>query len=386
MKVLKIVIGTWKDDSRDKRELSVYRELGADVSVLAKGEPDDRGRLDEVDGFPVYRYSSRPLGSKVPNALNRVISIFTWAHFAGTLRPDVITGHDISGLAIGWISGWFKKKKPKLVYDSHEFELGRNVKRGRAAFVLIKHAERFLMRRCAYSIMVNDSIADEVQRIHRLPERPIVVRSTPDNWEIDEKACRETRAEMLPPNAGEDGFLVMYHGMLTSMRGIEALIRLTAKNPRICAFILGDGQPDFVEKLHALASELGVEDRVVFHPAVALRDLWRYVGAADLSLMMIEGKAKSYYFALPNKFFESIQSLTPIVASDFPEMKRIIDRYEIGLTCSPDDLDAINDCVEKMRTDTAFYAKCKSNLTRAKAELCWAKEKDVLIKAFKEIE
>ena len=100
---------------------------------------------------------------------------------------------------------------------------------------------------------------------------------------------------------------------------------------------------------------------------------------------MIEGQAKSYYFSLPNKFFESIQSLTPIVASNFPEMKRIIDFYQIGLTCDPLDADAIHQCVEKMREDKAFYTECKENLKLAKSDLCWEKEKKVLEEAFKEI-
>ena len=177
----------------------------------------------------------------------------------------------------------------------------------------------------------------------------------------------------------------MYHGVLTNARGIETLLRLAARNPEICAFILGNGQEPYVKQLHRLAEELKVEDRVQFHPAVRIEELWRFVGAADLSLMMIEGKAKSYYYALPNKLFESIQSLTPIVASDFPEMKRIIDHYGIGLTCNPDDLEAINECVEKIRTEKDFYTRCKENMRLAKEELCWEKEKQVLIRAFKEI-
>ena len=52
--------------------------------------------------------------------------------------------------------------------------------------------------------MVNDSIADEVQRIHRLKRRPIVVRSIPENWTIDDKVCQETREKLLN-TAGKSG-------------------------------------------------------------------------------------------------------------------------------------------------------------------------------------
>ena len=176
-------------------------------------------------------------------------------------------------------------------------------------------------------------------------------------------------------------FLIMYHGVLMPGRGIETLIRLTDKNPNIASIILGNGNAGYIDSLHRMAKNLDVDKRVLFHPAVSLDDLWKYVGAVDLSFMMIEGKVKSYYYALPNKFFESIQSLTPIIASNFPEMKRLIDKYKIGLTCDPNDLDSINDCVEKMRMDTEFYTNCKMNLKEAKKELCWEHEKQILVDA-----
>ncbi len=183
----------------------------------------------------------------------------------------------------------------------------------------------------------------------------------------------------------EKPFLVMYHGGMMPGRGIETLLRLTERNPNICAVILGNGDERYLDSLKRMALELGIESRVIFHPAVPLDELWKYVGAVDLSLMMISGKAKSYFFALPNKFFESIQALTPIIASNFPEMKRLIDQYNIGLTCDPEDLDAINACVEKMRTDKDFYNQCKENLHKAKKDLCWENEKHVLEEALESI-
>ena len=63
-------------------------------------------------------------------------------------------------------------------------------------------------------------------------------------------------------------------------------------------------------------------------------------------------------------------------------MKPIVDQYGIGLTCDPTDLEEVNQCVEKMRTDKAFYAHCKENLKKAKEDLCWEKEKEILMDAY----
>ena len=98
--------------------------------------------------------------------------------------------------------------------------------------------------------------------------------------------------------------------------------------------------------------------------------------------MMIQPAFKSYYYALPNKFFESIQALTPILASDFPEMKRLIDKYQIGLTCCPTDPKTVSERIARMRDDEDFRKRCRENLVKAKQELCWENEKHILMDAF----
>ena len=382
--ILKICIFPWQNASRDKRELSACRELGLTPLVMAKGEEGDWYREDEVSGFRVLRFSTRPLGTKVPAPLNWVATMVCWAHCARKLQPAVISGHDIVALTIGWMStvGTPKSRKPRLVYDSHEFELGRNEKRSKLQLFCLKHLERFLMKRCAFSIMVNDAIADEVQKIHGLKQRPIVVRSTPNRWTVEPEVCREVRSRLLGAMQAPREMLLMYHGGVMKGRGVEMLLQEVQHNPQVCAVILGNGQQDYMEQLKAMAESLGVTDRVLFHPAVPLEVLWKYVGAADVGMVTVPAVARSYYYMLPNKFFENIQSETPVICSNFPAVAPIVEQYGIGLTCNPEDLEDIDRCVEKMRTDRDFYAQCKENLKKAKEDLCWEREKVVLQEAY----
>ena len=385
MKVLKICVGDWENASRDKRELSTVRELGHEVEVVAKGERS--GVVDDVAGFKVTRLSSRPLGEKIPVSLNRGLSMLTWASYVRKRDDvDVISGHDYLALTIGYLSNIGKKKKSMLVYDSHEFELGRNAKRGKLAYWCVCHLERFLMKRCAFSIMVNDAIADEVQQIHRLKERPVVVRSTPSYWKLEEQRTVQTRRELLSQlGASEDAFLVMYHGAIAPGRGIEQMLCAIKNVPCAVSVILGNGDAGYIEKLGDLCKEQNISDRVLFHSAVPIEVLKNYVSAADVGVMTVLGRAKSYYYMLPNKFFENIQSLTPVIVSDFPSIGAIVDQYEIGLKVDPESPEAIAAAIRRMREDQAFYAACKENLKQAKEELCWEKEKLVLQEAYRRI-
>ena len=386
-KVVKICIDPWKNASRDKRELSACRELGLEPLVMAKGDIQDWYREDEVAGFRVLRFSTRPFGEKVPKPVSWIATIISWAWCARKLKPSVISGHDIVALTIGWLStvGLPKQNRPALVYDSHEFELGRNAKRSKLHLFCLKYLERFLMKRCAFSIMVNDAIADEVQKIHNLKERPVVVRSTPNYWEVDSEQCSEIRRDFERAMNSPRETMLMYHGGLMRGRGIEMLLQVVEMNPNVCAVILGNGESGYVEELKTLAGKLAVTDRVLFHPAVPIEELWKYVGASDIGMVTVPAVARSYYFMLPNKFFENIQSEVPVICSDFPAIAPIVNSYDIGLACDPTDINQINNCVEKMRTDKALYNQCKENTKRAKYELCWEKEKTALKEAYREV-
>lgn len=196
-KVLKICWGPWENASRDKRELSVYREQGYDVVVMASGNREDRGRADIVESFPVMRYGVEPLGPKVPVKINQVLSLLMWGRYARDFSPDIISGHDFTGWIVGWMANMFHRKKPIFIYDAHEFELGRNAKRGKVRTIIIQNIERFIIHHSAFTIMVNDSIADEVKKVYKLKERPVVVRSTPNYWNIDINVCEEKHKEFL---------------------------------------------------------------------------------------------------------------------------------------------------------------------------------------------
>ena len=386
-KVIKICCNEWSNASRDKRELAVYRSFGASILVVAKGSPENNYKVDNLDGFDILRLSTRPLGNSFPNSINRIVAIFIWAFIVRRLHPDIITGHDLSGVLIGYMSNVFRSdnKKAKLIYDSHEFEIGRNKRRNRLQILGITYLERFLIKRCAFSIMVNDTIANEVQRIHKLKWRPIVVRSAPENWLINPKVCQNIRQDIIKKLVGVS-YILMFHGNLGPGNGIEILVHVLTQYKDIGLVLMGaQTSQDVIAAIKKSAKVYKVEERILFLPPVAVKNIWKYVGAADIEMMVGEPIAKSHYYALPNKLFESIQSLTPIIASNLPEMKKIIDKYGIGLTCNPGNLEEINACVERMRTDKEFYSQCKVNLKRAKQELCWEEEKKVLVNAYQKI-
>ena len=382
IKLVKI-LGNFDTASRDKRELSVVEQLGMETLVLGVGTRCfTYSDAIEVKETPtVKKYQSR--------VINHALSYAKRLREIRNTPADIFSCHDLINLSMGYLATLLRRPKPKLVYDAHEFEIGRATggRRGRLGVWWVTHLERFLMRRCAFSIAVNDSIADEMVRVHRLSERPVVVRSTPYLWERDEAAVRAAR-ESFCSELGADpdeAFVVMYHGAVVRGRGVEQVIEAASLAPKVSCVVLGDGDASYLDELRALAKGFGVEGRVLFRPAVPREGLEAFVAAADVGMVACQAITRSYYLMLPNKFFENVQAETPIVASDFPETSRLIERYGIGLTCDPSDLGQVVDCIERLRTDKDLYGECKSNLKAAKRELCWERERKGLEHAYRNL-
>jgi glycosyltransferase involved in cell wall biosynthesis len=391
LRVLKFLLSDIEYDSRDKREVSVLSELGCEVIILCTGVKAEKKTTDE--GILLYRLKSLRLSLEQARLVRAAIIIKRYLYLIKlikSLKADCISCHDITALFIAWVSTRFliHKKVPVLVYDSHEFEAARNVDRSQFSRWFVIHLEHFLIKRTALSIVVNDSIASEFQKIHRLKEKPLVVRNLPKSWKTDIQSCRTRRMEMMSElniNQNNDLFMLMYHGSIQKGRGIENLIKAVSKIDGAIAVIIGDIENLYSLSLLKLAISEKVEKRILFKPYIPLELLWQYLGASDAGMVNIENTCKSYYLSLPNKLTEYIQSETPVIGSDFPEIGYIINHYNIGLTCNPNDLQEIIHRIEELRSNKSLYWTFKANLIKAKQDLCWENEKELLKKAYSEI-
>ena len=80
--------------------------------------------------------------------------------------------------------------------------------------------------------------------------------------------------------------------------------------------------------------------------------------------------------------FDYIQSGIPILASSLPEIKRVIDNYQVGLCIESTTSENIVAGIQKMLSNEEKLENWKANCKAAAEELCWENEEKILIDIF----
>lgn len=264
------------------------------------------------------------------------LAVLGWAAPAAAAAPlaDVYHGHDLTGLPAAIRAAG--RNDGRVVYDSHEIfmESGANARRPRIVRWLFGRMERGLAARADALVTVNDALAAELGRRLR-PRRTVVLHNCPARWDPPaERPDHLRRATGIP--AGEP--IALYHGGFSPHRGLEELAAaiLEPGMERVHAAFLGYGS--MRPWLDAATADPRYGGRLHVLDAVPPADLVEWVAGADVGVMPIRAATLNHRLSTPNKLFECLAAGVPVVASDFPDMRRIVlddPDGPLGAVCDP---------------------------------------------------
>ncbi|HAX85218.1 MAG TPA: hypothetical protein DCY91_02900 [Cyanobacteria bacterium UBA11370] len=273
-------------------------------------------------------------------------------------RADIYHAHDLNVLAAAYQAA--RRHGAKLVYDSHEFYVERNrqPRRSRIGKLLVSRFERFLMRRSDAVITVSEAIAIELAQRYQVPV-PTVILNVP--MRTSKVSTNPEKSIRLALGISPDYHLLLYSGGITFNRGLEKVIESLVELTHCHLVFMGYGPEKYIEKLLALAVEFGVESRVSLFGPVPPEEVTTYAASADFGIAAIENVCLSYYYCAPNKLFEYVSAGLPVIASDFPEMKKIITHYEVGYTFDPSQPKDIARAAREILSDSERRRRMREN-------------------------
>jgi glycosyltransferase involved in cell wall biosynthesis len=291
------------------------------------------------------------------------IRLFGWLI---TRKKGIIVSNDLDTLPACWLVS--RLRRVPLIYDSHEYftEVPELVGREFVRNFWLK-IEKKLLPKLKYAYTVSEPIAEEYRKKYGVDFR--VIRNLPYRLQHPVR-----RPDLLSCNPER---IIIYQGSLNPGRGIESMILSMKHFNDYKLQIFGDGP--LHSKLEDLVKEEKLSDRIQFMGRIPLKELPSFTALASLGLSLEENLGKNYYYSLPNKLFDYIQARIPVLVSGLPEMKKIVEKYNIGMVTDSKDPEFIAGIMKNMMGDDEKRMIWKKNLRIAAEELCWENEKNKLI-------
>ncbi|MDP2335556.1 MAG: glycosyltransferase [Bacteroidota bacterium] len=284
---------------------------------------------------------------------------------------DILVANDLDTLPANYLVSRIRKKP--LIYDSHEYftEVPELIGRPVVKAIWTK-LEKLLVPRVDAAYTVCDSIAEVYHDLYGVDFK--VVRNLPVCSQLEIPSPEITEKSDEPK-------IILYQGALNLGRGIEAAIRAMQYMDGAVLWLAGDG--DLTAQLKQMVAELKLEPKVKFLGRLPLGELSRITRQADLGISLEEDLGLNYRFALPNKLFDYIQAGVPVLVSNLPEMRHIVDHYQIGVIAETHQRKDLAEIMKKALLDQEKISLWKQNLPLAAKELCWENEEEILREVYR---
>ena len=271
---------------------------------------------------------------------------------------DILLSNDTDTLPANYYAAKLRGKK--LVFDAHELfpEVPELVNR---QFVkkFWENIENHIFPKLKCSYTVCQSIADYYNTKYGM--KMTVIKNVP------------YLHQSMPKPEKKDFKTIIYQGALNKGRGLESVIRAMQTVSDAKLIIIGDG--DIRSELEELTVQMSLQGKVQFLGKILPDDLKSFTLNADLGLCLLDNLGLSYYYSLPNRIFDYLHAGIPVLASDFPEIRKIVETYKTGVLVShhePEYLSrVINEILQKPFDTSQFSEIAKI--------FCWEEEEKILM-------
>ena len=291
-------------------------------------------------------------------------------------KADVLVANDLDTLPANYFASRIQKNE--LFYDSHEYftEVPELVSRPRIQAIW-KRIERWILPGIKHMYTVNNSIAGLYGTEYK--KKIGVVRNVP--FRIQRTITSIDRNALGLP-ADKKIFIFQGSG-INVHRGAEEVLQAMQHTEGLLLLFVGGG--DVIDFLKSETLRLKLSDKVMFVPRQSMEKLREYTRLADVGLSLDKDTNLNYKYSLPNKLFDYIQAEIPVLVSDLPELRAIVEKYKIGKIVETHQPEKLAVQMMEMVKDPVRFAQWKENLKLAASELCWENEEVKLLEIFKDV-
>ena len=281
-----------------------------------------------------------------------------------------VNSHSLSSLPLGILVKLMSGCK--LIYDTHELETETKSQSG-----LRKKIAKLIEKKCInyvdHTFVVSESIASWYEEQYHL-RRPTVVLNVPF---LTEKIKSNYFREKFGIQNSKK--IILYQGDLSYGRGVEAILNCFLKNRIDGCVVIFMGNGDLIEKIESASKS---SDSIFAHDFVPPKDLFRYTSSADIGVSLIENTCLSYYYCLPNKFFEYAMAGLPVIVSNVIELSKMVNFAGNGVVSDCTDEHCFGESIDKiLRLDLVELGIRSRQIAE---QYCWNVQEVKILKIYQE--
>ena len=406
MRVLSLVKNNFINDSRVHKTVESYNKFGSKSLLIAeksfKGIPVFELKKYLLIRVPVFSslYSSLNNNGKATFS-NKQISLLSKIKtiirnnkmrmyivsflnsfgfnlislFIGIIyQPKIIHANDLNTLLVGFLIS--KITRAKLIYDSHEiwlhgvqFQISSKVKRK-----FWRILEKRIISKADIVITTTDYRAEYLKKMYKL-DKVVVIKNCPEYKKITNKNLFRNEFDI-----SKQDKIILYQGGISKIRGVFDMVNIIRKIENVKLIFMGNGS--IKSELINYVNKNNLEKKIFFKNAVPMEELLDYTASADIGLQLLKNTGINHYSTISNKVFEYLMAEIPIIASNFPELRKIVFDNKIGLVTNPANHEETENTIRELVSNNDLYNQCKQNMCKIKKIYNWENEKLVLKKIY----
>lgn len=316
---------------------------------------------------PISAFLNLVYYKKSENILNPLLNIREAAQSLNHLNPSVIICH---GLGFLQLCACLKTGLMKLILNAHEYypeefadkpewkELGEKYKS--------------VLRNCSPKIDLVFAVNETIGKRYK---QEFNVGFTEITNATDHEAD-------LKPSAVSEPIKIVHHGVALVNRKIEIMIEAVLKSTTPCELhlILVPTEKEYFEKL---ISKYSSNKRIIFSETVAVKQISKHLNQFDIGLFYLEPVNYNWKHALPNKLYEFVQARLAVMISPNPDMKKVVEQYELGWVTKDFSLDALVGAINSITVKK--IEAYKNNSHKSAKELSSIKSKQLMLESVNQL-
>ncbi|MDD3101650.1 MAG: glycosyltransferase family 4 protein [Patescibacteria group bacterium] len=311
------------------KEAKTLAGAGYDVTLIARHDKNET-----VDGIKIIALP------KLKNRLERFLKTdFLIFKKALEQRADVYHFHDPELILVGVLLKIFTKAK--IIYDVHE-DVPKDILYKEWIPVIFKHPlsstvnfiEKNISKFFDCIIVATEYIKDQFK-----PYNNNVIEIK--NYPLLKFNSKTSKNNFFANNE----CVLIYTGTIGKNRGIEEIIKameLINSHYKISLNLMGRFSNEILKQKIACSEEY---TKVNFLGELSLNKVFEEIAKADIGIVCLHPN-RCFLSSLPVKMFEYMTAGLPVIASNFPLWKEIIEKNNCGICVNPLDPKEIGEAIE----------------------------------------